>query len=134
MRPMRGFTALAIVCGALLAAGCGGITDPSKNTVENISGTLAVGGLNAHGFTSSKTGELSVKITALAPTSNAVLGLTWTQAANDGTCAGALQQTFAQLNIPAIAGPVSSQKYCIIVQDVGSISVPQTYTLAISHP
>jgi hypothetical protein len=131
---MRVFTAVAIACAGLMAAGCGGITDPSKNTVENISATLAVGGLNQHPFTSSKTGELSVKITALAPTSNAVLGLTWTQATNDGTCAGGLQQAFAQLNVPAIAGAVSSQKYCIIVQDIGGISVPQTYTIAISHP
>jgi hypothetical protein len=131
---MRPFIAIAIACAGLMAAGCGGITDPSKNTVEPISGTLAVGGINAHGFTSSKTGELSVKITALAPTSSAVLGLLWTQAANDGTCGGLLQQAFAQLNVPAISGPVSSQKYCIIVQDIGSIAVPQTYTLAVSHP
>jgi hypothetical protein len=131
---MRVFTAVAIACAGLMAAGCGGITDPSKNTVDNVSGTLLVGGTNAHGFTSSKTGELSVKITALAPSANAVIGLTWTQATNDGTCAGLLQQAFAQLNVPAIAGAVSSQKYCIIVQDIGGISVPQTYTLAISHP
>ena len=65
---------------------------------------------------------------------NAIIGLLWTQAANDGTCAGVLQQAFAQLNVPAIAGPVSSQRYCIIVQDIGGISVPQTYTLVVSHP
>jgi hypothetical protein len=131
---MRAFTAVAIACAGLMAAGCGGITDPSKNTVENFSGTLAVGGLNPHGFTSAKTGELSVKLTALAPTSNAFVGLTWTQAANDGSCGGLLQQTVAQLNVPAIAGPVSSQRYCIIVHDIGGISVPQTYTIAVSHP
>ena len=131
---MRSFFAIAIACAGLMAAGCGGITDPSKNTVENISGTLQVGGLNPHGFTSSKTGELSVKLTALAPTSNAIIGLIWTQAANDGTCGGILQQTFAQLNVPAISGPVSNQRYCIVVQDIGGISVPQTYTLAVSHP
>ena len=132
--PMRPFIAIAIACAGLMAAGCGGITDPSKNTVENISGTLQVGGLNPHPFTSSKTGELAVKITALAPTSNAPLGLIWTQAANDGTCGGILQQTVAQLNVPALSGPVSSQRYCIVVQDVGFITVPQTYTLAVSHP
>jgi hypothetical protein len=131
---MRPFIAIAIACAGLMAAGCGGITDPSQNTVDNVTGTLAVGGLNPHGFTSSKTGELSVKLTALAPTSNAILGLLWTQAANDGTCGGILQQAFAQLNVPAISGAVSSQRYCIVVQDIGGITVPQTYTLAISHP
>jgi hypothetical protein len=131
---MRVLAAVAIVGAALLAASCGGISDPSKNTDESFSGTLAVGGQNRHQFTSSKTGEISVKLTALAPTSNAVIGLLWTQATNDGTCAGLLQQAFAQLNVPAIAGAVSSQRYCIIVQDIGGISVPQTYTLVVSHP
>jgi hypothetical protein len=134
MPDMRVLAAVGIVCASFLATACGGITDPSKNTVENVSGTLNVGGQNFHGFTSSKTGELSVKITALAPTANAVIGLLWTQATNDGTCAGLLQQAFAQLNVPAIAGAVSSQRYCIVVQDIGGIAVPQTYTLAISHP
>jgi hypothetical protein len=131
---MRVFSLCAIVGAALLAAGCGGITDPSKNTVENFSGTLNVGGLVAHPFSSSKNGELQVKITALAPTTSAVIGLSWTQTANDGSCAGLLQSTFASLNVPAISGAVSSQRYCIIVQDIGSIAVPQTYTIAVSHP
>jgi hypothetical protein len=134
MRGMRVFAAFVIAGAAILAASCGGINDPSKNTDESFSGTLQVGGANRHPFTSSKTGEISVKLTALAPTSNALIGLLWTQAANDGTCAGLLQQAFAQLNVPAIAGPVSSQRYCIIVQDIGGISVPQTYTLVVSHP
>jgi hypothetical protein len=134
MPGMRVLAAVGIVFVSLLATACGGITDPSKNTVDNVSGTLAVGGANVHPFASSKTGELSVKITALAPTANAIIGLLWTQATNDGTCGGLLQQAFAQLNVPAIAGAVSEQRYCIVVQDVGGIAVPQTYTIAISHP
>ena len=134
MRGMRVFAAIAIAGAAILAASCGGINDPSKNTDESFSGTLQVGGQNRHQFTSSKTGEISVKLTALSPTSTAIIGLLWTQTANDGTCVGLLQQAFAQLNVPAIAGPVSSQRYCIIVSDFGGISVPQTYTLLVSHP
>jgi hypothetical protein len=130
---MRVFMALAIACAGLTAA-CGGITDPSQNTVDNVSGTLQVGGINTHKFTASKNGELAVKIIALSPTSNAALRLSWTQTANDGTCAGLLFSTLAQLNVPAISGAVSSQTYCIIVDDIGLITVPQTYTLAVSHP
>jgi hypothetical protein len=131
---MRVFSLAALISASVLAASCGGITDPSKNTVESFSGTLAVGGGVEHRFTSSKTGELAVKITALSPTSDAVIGLSWTQATNDGTCAGLLQSQFARLNVPAIAGAVSSQRYCIVVQDVGTIAVPQSYTLSVSHP
>ena len=134
MRRMRVFAAFAIAGAAILAASCGGINDPSKNTDEAFSGTLQVGGQNRHQFNSSKTGEISVKLTALAPTSNAALLLQVTQTANDGTCVGLLQQAFATLNVPAIAVPVSSQRYCIIVSDLGQISVPQTYTINVSHP
>jgi hypothetical protein len=124
-------TMLAVACVSI--AGCGGITDPSKNTVEPFSGTLGVGGSAFHLFSSDK-GEISVKLTALAPTSNATVGLTWTQATNDGSCAGILQQTFAQLNVPAISGVIISGRYCILIQDIGQFAVPQTYTIAVSHP
>ena len=124
-------TMLAVAC--LTIAGCGGITDPSKNTVESFPGTLAVGGSAAHQFSSDK-GEISIKLSALAPTSNATVGLIWTQAASDGSCAGILQQAFAQLNVPAISGVVISGRYCIVIQDIGAFAVPQTYTIAVSHP
>jgi len=122
---------LAVAC--LTIAGCGGITDPSKNTVEPFSGTLPVGGTTVHQFSSSKTGELSVKLTALAPTSNGTVVLTWTQASGD-TCGGVLNQAFAQLNVPTLSSQIVSGRYCIVVQDVGSFTVPQTYTIAVSHP
>jgi hypothetical protein len=125
-------TMLAVAC--LTIAGCGGITDPSKNTVEPFSGTIAVGGTSFHLF-SSQRGEISVKMTALAPTSNATVGLTWTQATSDGSCAGLLQQGFSQqLNVPVIAGVIVAGRYCIVLQDVGTFTVPQTYTVAVSHP
>jgi hypothetical protein len=127
-----GAAMLAVAC--LTIAGCGGITDPSKNTVDTFSGTLPVGGTTLHGFSASKTGELSVKLTALAPTSNGTVVLTWTQSANDGSCGGVLNQAFAQLNVPTLSSQIVSGRYCIVVQDVGSFTVPQTYTIAVSHP
>jgi len=131
---MRVSAAAVLAVAGLISVSCGGITDPSKNTVEPFSGTLEVGGRMGHGFTASKTGEISVKLTALAPTSNATVGLLWTQAASDGSCGGILQQGFAQLNVPAISGAIISGRYCIIVQDIGFFTVPQTYTISVSHP
>ena len=93
-----------------------------------------MGEAKTHPFSASKTGEISVKLTALAPTSNATVGLLWTQGGSDGSCGGLLQQAFAQLNVPAISGPIISGRYCIVVQDIGFISVPQTYTISVSHP
>jgi len=132
---MRVPAAALLAVAGLVAASCGGITDPSKNQVETFPGTLPVGGLTQHPFTASKTGEISVKITALAPSSNALLGLSWVQATNDGTCTqNTYQQTFAQLNFPAIAGPIVSGRYCIIVYDAIGFTAPQTYTISVSHP
>lgn len=136
MPGMRVPAAVVLAVAGLITLSCGGINDPSKNTVDPFTGTLAVGGQAEHRFSASKTGEISVKITALAPTSNTFVGLIWAQATNDGTCTNAFlqQNNFAQLNIPAISGPVVSGRYCIIVYDVGAFTVPQTYTLTISHP
>jgi hypothetical protein len=135
---MRVPAAIVLAVAGFFAASCGGITDPSKNTVEPFSGTLAVGGNFAHPFTASKTGEISVKVTALAPVSNTFVGIIWAQAAGDGSCStslGILQQNnFAQLNVPAISGAIISGRYCIVVYDVGAFTTPQTYTISVSHP
>ena len=130
---MRVPAATMLAVAGLTIGGCGGITDPSKNTVESFSGTIGVGGSALHQFSSSK-GEISVKLTALAPTSGASVFLIWTQAASDGSCAGILQQNVATLNLPAISGVIISGRYCIIIQDIGAFTVPQTYTVAVSHP
>ena len=130
---MRVPAAAVLAFAGIVTLSCGGINDPSKNTVETFSGTLEVGGLKVHSFSASKAGEISVKLTALAPTSNAALLLSWTQASGD-SCGGLLQQNFAQLNVPAIAGAIISGRYCIVVQDIGAIAVPQTYTISVSHP
>jgi hypothetical protein len=136
MRAMRVPVAIVLAIAGLVAVNCGGITDPSKNTIQPFSGTLPVGGIVPHPFSASKSGEISVKLTALAPTSNGLVGLDWVQAANDGACTSNTYQRnqFAQLNVPAIAGAIPAGKYCIIVYDIGSFAVPQTYTIAVSHP
>jgi hypothetical protein len=134
----RASAAAAIAVAALTTISCGGIVDPSKNTVEPFTGTLAVGGRDVHAFSASKTGEISVKVTALSPVSNTFIGLLWAQAASDGNCGGNIgvlqQNNFAQLNIPAISGSILSGKYCLFVYDVGAFSVPETYTVTVSHP
>jgi hypothetical protein len=136
MPGMRVPAAALLAVAGLVTLSCGGISSPSDNKVDTFSGTLTVGGLpGVHPFTAAKTGEISVKITALAPSSNALLGLSWVQATNDGTCTqNTYQQTFAQLNFPAIAGPIVSGRYCIIVYDAIGFTAPQTYTISVSHP
>src|SRR5437762_4571357 len=99
---------VAVLLAAVLAAGCGGIVDPSQNKTDTFTGTIAPGGQGpAHGFAASKTGEISVKVTALTPSSsNTFVGVIWTGRTSDGTCTGSLgvtfgQNNFAQVNLPA---------------------------------
>jgi hypothetical protein len=128
--------ALALAVAASLAVGCHGITSPSNNTVETFNGTLAPQGGFGHPFTASKTGEYIVKITALAPTTNAFVGLALVAGNNDGTCTTSIfqQNNFSTLNVQALGGQIISGKYCVLVYDVGTITTTQTYTLTVSHP
>jgi hypothetical protein len=137
---MRSFAAAAVAVAGLIAASCGGIIDPSKNQVETFNGTLTIGGRFAHPFSASKTGEISVKITALAPISNTYVGLIWSQALSDGSCSadtigGVYQQNaFSQVGLPAISGQIVQGKYCLIVYDSITLTQAETYTVTVSHP
>jgi hypothetical protein len=134
-------TALAVACAISIAA-CGGITDPSNNQQQQASGAFAPGGYSQGiPFTAKNGGELTVRITALAPNSTTYVGIIWTQAASDGSCnIGNLGQTLyqsgiAQLNVPAISGAqIISGQYCIFLYDSVGLTAGQTFTLVISHP
>jgi hypothetical protein len=135
---MRVFAAAVLAVAGLVATGCGGVTDPSKNTVDTFSGTLTVGGPpGVHPFSASKSGEISVKVTALSPISNTYLGLIWLQAQSDGNCLGnviTIQQTLAQLNVPAISNVINSGRYCLAVYDAVGFTANENYTVTVSHP
>lgn len=136
---MRARFAAAIAVAGLITIGCGGIVDPSQNQVETFSGTIAAGGggQSANAFTAAKGGELTVKITALSPITQTYIGVAWIQAASDGSCNGGVlySTNFAQLNVPAISGArIIAGKYCVVVYDIGTFTVPETYTVSVSHP
>jgi len=134
--------AVALAAAGVLSISCGGIVDPSKNQVEPFSGTITpgTGTTTYHPFSSSKTGEISVKLTALAPASSVFLGVLWAQDPSNGSCTGNLnflqQNNFAQLNLPAISGQIISGKYCIAVYESAAspLSASENYTVTVSHP
>jgi hypothetical protein len=128
--------ALALAVAGFLTIGCGGIQSPSNNIVDTASGTLAPQGGVTHFFSVSKTGEYTVKLTALSPTANALIGLALVAGNNDGSCSTSIyqQNNFSSLNVQALGGQILTGKYCVLVYDVGTITAPQTYTLSVSHP
>ena len=125
-------TAVAV---ALSLPACG-ISDPSANREDTFSAMLTVGGLNAHTFSASKSGEFSVKITALSPDSNSIVGTGFGQASGGGCALDPFYQNQrSSLNRTAITGPIYQKgAYCIAVFDVGLLTAAQNYTLVVSHP
>lgn len=138
IRRARIAAAVALAIAGVLTVGCKGITSPSNNAMEPFSGTLQPQGAAAHAFTVGKTGEFTIKLTALAPNANLLVGLALTQGNTDGTCSTSVvlgqQNNFASLNAQALGGQIFAGRYCVLIYDVGSVTVAQTYTVTVSHP
>jgi hypothetical protein len=102
--------------------------------MESFSGTVTPQGNDRHSFTVNKTGEISIKLTELAPLNNVPLGVIWAQADSNGNCVSVIQSAVANLNLPAISGQIFSGNYCVLVYDLGILTAPETYTVLVSHP
>jgi hypothetical protein len=131
---MRFRFAAVLGVAALLTISCGGVTDPSHNTLETWSSTVPVGGSSpVYTFNVSNTGEFTIIVTAMSPVSNAVLGSIFGQMTSSG-CAAIQQNNFTVLNAVALSGSIVKGSYCIVVYDVGSLIAPENFTMSISHP
>jgi hypothetical protein len=130
-----------VIALGFFVSGCGGIVDPSKNTVQPFSGTFNVGGTGpTHLFSASRNGEFFVTLTSLSPDANAFVGILLGQQTSGGCQQffgyGSYTNDYAQLNRQALGGPLDKANYCLIVYDSGvvALSGPQTYTVRVSHP
>jgi hypothetical protein len=128
------FAAPVLAIAGLLAAGCGGVIDPSKNAVDPFSGTLTPGGtFQTYKVNVGNNGEFSLKVTALTPTPTAIVGLELDFGAN---CESIVQRnTFATLNVTAISGLIQQKgNYCIVVFESIALAAPLNFTVSFSHP
>ncbi len=135
--------AVALV-SVLVASGCKGPTDPSKNTTETFTGTvqpLGTGDPLAH-FTVSNTGEFTVSMTALTP-GNVFVGIGWgLWSANNCTLQQSNAVSSANIGKTALSGQIQLKSdYCVIVFDPSlrfsgfpALTVAQNYTFQVSHP
>jgi len=122
-----------LVVGTLVSAGCGGVSDPSKNTTESFSGSLAPGGNATHTFSAGKNGEVQVKLTAIAPNNASLIAWFLGQPVS-GICSPFTSIASAGLNTAPFTYPVNKGSYCLQVLEPGSSTVTQTYTIQVSHP
>jgi hypothetical protein len=126
---------LTVCCLAALFVAVCGISSPSSNNAQNFSSTLNVGAINVHQFSSGGTGEFSVKITAVAPDSTILLGLTFGQMSGANCVPFAGFNVLSRVNAPTtLSGPIQKGSYCATVYDPGTLTQPENYTIAVSHP
>jgi hypothetical protein len=119
---------------AFLVTACG-ISTPSDNTIENVSGTIPVGGSDFHSYSFGKNGEVEVRITTLSPSPSASLGMALGQVS--GASCVPMSPYFAALvaNRTVPFGYVNKGDYCLVLYDPGSVlTAPTTYAGTISHP
>lgn len=128
--------ACVLALAGAVSISCGGIVDPSQNQVEPFSGTVQPASARAHWFTTSKTGEIAIKVLTITPASSPVLGVQWVQGASDRTCNGGILQInqFATANSTAISGRIISGDYCVIMYDSVGLTQPTNYSITVSHP
>jgi hypothetical protein len=128
--------ALAVACAVMFA--CGGITSPSNNVTDTFSGTIQVGGNGGlKPFNVPSTGEFTVKVTALGPSTSVIIGVDVYQDPSNGNCQNPVvfqRNTFVTLNVQALAGQIFSGHYCVLAYDVGGLTTATTYTLTVNHP
>ena len=126
--------ALVLALAGAVSISCGGIVDPSQNTVETFSGTVTPGGVSLVRFSAPKTGEIQVKMGTITPAAVQALGIQWV-GSGDGSCNGQLwQSTIATSNATAISTQIQSGSYCLIVYDYLGQTVAANYSLTVSHP
>jgi len=135
----------AILVCALAAPACSSSDDSSTSsttaptvlpaTSENFSGTVQVGGLDAHPFVVALSGGLlNVTLTAVGPPPTIFMGFgvgSW-----DGTTCTPLAGGSANVQAsttPQLSGTVNAGSYCVMVFDIGNMVAPVTYSWTMTH-
>jgi hypothetical protein len=130
-------TTIALLCMALLTAGCSDPAPPPAPTpvaptvTETFTGTLFPFGSNFHQFAVTQVGGVKVSLTSLNP--SAVVGL-GVGTPGQGTC-------IASSHITAVAGSAIQMSgtatvtgnFCVQITDVGNLVESVAYTIIVSH-
>ena len=126
----------AAIALAVLVSACGGLIDPSKNTVETFSGTLTPGNAANHNYTLNKNGEVTVTMTSVVPPpANGALAVAiGTPSGNFCALLGNFYISTGVVNRPVDFGFLQKGQYCVQVFDPGVLNVAVSYSGSFSHP
>lgn len=139
MTSMRYVTSgmVAVIFSSLLSAGCGGISDPSKNTSEEFTGRIDPGQGSLHEFDAKKNGEYTATIPFMTPDANTILLIYLGQFVNDlcTAVAGQVNRNAFANGQPVLNGFIQKGRYCIgLLDEAPPLTRAQEYKLLVSHP
>lgn len=140
---MRGRLATLVALGALslFAASCGDAATtttpsptPTSPTTSTFASTLPVQGAVSREFSTTQAGTVTVTLKSAGAASTVVglgIGVPNTGVAN---CAlFAASRTTASAT-PQITAPVDAGQYCVALYDVGTLTTPVSFEIAIVYP
>lgn len=141
--PLNTRFALSAVALLVGAAGCNNnstttaatATSTVTRTTDTFTGTVPISGSDFHSFPVAVTGMIDVTLTAAAPPSAIVMGVSIGTPA-DGKCtalAGASAKASAGASAQ-LSGIASPGTLCVDLHDVGNQSAPVSYTVTVTHP
>lgn len=138
----RTFGALAAAAGALLLGACGGLANPSSNTIVPFTVTVQPSGSAIAGtFAVHQIGEFSMSVKAITPDAGSIVSIV-VAADTGGLCGGVLQENpTTGVGLPGVGTTLQVGDYCVVVLDpiaLGYEPIPlpqaETVTLSVSYP
>jgi len=133
--PARRPAWVLLVCALFAWSAACGITPSSPSAppvTDTLTGVLSPTNLNAHQFSASAGGDVTITLVTLTPPVTAVgMGI---GAVSNGSCS--IQFT----NSPFVAGEVwqtslaASGTYCIAIYDIGYLTQNENYSITVVHP
>ena len=131
---VAGVLAMALAC--VVASGCGGgVADPSQNVTETYSNTVQVGSFNFNLVNAARAGEFTVTLISLSPPASVFVAVSFGVVLG-GSCSPTVQPNpLATAGHTVLTGQIRTPgTYCVQVADEGFLTVPETYTVQVSHP
>lgn len=132
---------LACVVLAAISTACSSNTPttptiPTPVTVtDTFSGPLTQNGGATHSFSTAVSGNVAATIVTLSPDSAVIVGLalgTWN--ATTSSCSIILVNDKATQQSTLLGAASGAGDLCVRVYDVGNITSPVTYQIAVAHP
>ena len=143
-RPLAPF-ALLLALALLPLAGCGKSHSSSEPTpaptptpkTESFTGSFEQTGGDSHTFTTTVTGDVTIKLTSLAPlaTMGVGLGVGTVDSTLTPPCALTATDRNAHVGDSFLSASLAAGTYCVVVKDVGNDfpGVTVTYGIDVTH-